>query len=125
MGDIAENTEALKRSWPFSGFFAARGFNNLDQLTRDEYRELLSTEAGVEAKHLFDGRRGAGHTGGQGVPRLDEAMAGLLAYPRDSPIVVEGYAGGGGAGPQHRQSQARADLVRARTSRAPTAEPHR
>ena len=41
MSDVAENTEALKRRWPLSGFFADRGFHNLDQLARDEYRELL------------------------------------------------------------------------------------
>ena len=45
-------------------------------------------------------------------------MAGLLAYPRDSPIVVEGYADGGGPGLEYRQSQARADLVRSYLARA-------
>ena len=125
MEDVAENTEALKRSWPFSGFFADRGFYNLDQLTRDEYRELLGDgrytplRIWVEGDLLFE-------TGGGGritlaesaVARLDEAMAGLLAYPRDSPIVVEGYAAGGGAGLEYRQSQARADLVRSYLARA-------
>jgi len=103
MEDVAENTEALKRSWPFSGFFADRGFYNLDQLTRDEYRGLFRDERytplriWVEGDLLFE-------TGGDdrvtladgAVARLDEAMAGLLDYPRDSPIVVEGYAAGGG-----------------------------
>jgi Asp-tRNA(Asn)/Glu-tRNA(Gln) amidotransferase C subunit/outer membrane protein OmpA-like peptidoglycan-associated protein len=125
MEDVAENTEALKRSWPFSGFFADRGFYNLDQLTRDEYRELFRDDRytplriWVEGDLLFE-------TDGQeritlaasAVARLDEAMAGLLAYPRDSPIVVEGYAAGGGAGLAYRQSQARADLVRSYLARA-------
>ena len=125
MSDIAENTEALKRSWPFSGFFADRGFYNLDQLTRDEYRELFRDDRytplriWVEAKHLFE-TDGAGRVtlADKAVPRLDEAMAGLLAYPRDSPIVVEGYAAGGGAGLEYRQSQVRADLVRSYLARA-------
>ncbi len=126
MSDIAENTEALKRSWPFSGFFTDRGFYNLDQLTRDEYRELLGDDRytplriWVEGDLLFETRGGEGRiTLAEGaVERLDEAMAGLLAYPRDSPIVVEGYAAGGGAGLEYRQSQARADLVRSYLARA-------
>ncbi len=44
-------------------------------------------------------------------------MAGLLDYPRDSPVVVEGYAAGG-PGLAYRRSQARADLVRAHLARA-------
>lgn len=124
MDDVAENTEALKRSWPFSGFFADRGFYNLDQLTRDEYRELFRDDRytplriWVEGDLLFE-------TGGDdrvtladgAVARLDEAMAGLLDYPRDSPIVVEGYAAGR-PGLAYRRSQARADLVRAHLARA-------
>ena len=125
MADIAENTEALKRSWPFSGFFADRGFYNLDQLTRDEYRELLGDDRytplriWVEGDLLFETDGDERITlAASAVARLDEAMAGLLAYPRDSPIVVEGYAAGGGAGLEYRQSQARADLVRSYLARA-------
>lgn len=125
MADIAENTEALKRSWPFSGFFADRGFYNLDQLTRDEYRELFRGDRytplriWVEGDLLFEtDATGRPTLADSAVARLDEAMAGLLAYPRDSPIVVEGYAAGGGAGLEYRQSQARADLVRSYLARA-------
>ena len=125
MEDVAENTEALKRSWPFSGFFADRGFYNLDQLTRDEYRGLFRDDRytplriWVEGDLLFEAGGGGRITLAESaVARLDEAMAGLLAYPRDSPIVVEGYADGGGAGLEYRQSQARADLVRAHLARA-------
>ena len=125
MEDVAENTEALKRSWPFSGFFADRGFYNLDQLTRDEYRELFRDDRytplriWVEGDLLFEtDREGRMTLAESAVARLDEAMAGLLAYPRDSPIVVEGYAAGGGVGLEYRQSQARADLVRSYLARA-------
>ena len=125
MEDVAENTEALKRSWPFSGFFADRGFYNLDQLTRDEYRGLFRDDRytplriWVEGDLLFEAGGGGRITLAESaVARLDEAMAGLLAYPRGSPIVVEGYADGGGAGLEYRQSQARADLVRAHIARA-------
>ena len=124
MEDVAENTEALKRSWPFSGFFADRGFYNLDQLTRDEYRGLFRDDRytplriWVEGDLLFEAGGDDRVTLADGaVARLDEAMAGLLDYPRDSPIVVEGYAGGG-PGLAYRRSQARADLVRAHLARA-------
>ena len=124
MEDVAENTEALKRSWPFSGFFADRGFYNLDQLTRDEYRELFRDDRytplriWVEGRLLFETRGDDRVTLAAGaVARLDEAMAGLLDYPRDSPIVVEGYADGG-SGLAYRRSQARAYLVRAHLARA-------
>ena len=124
MEDVAENTEALKRSWPFSGFFADRGFYNLDQLTRDEYRELFRDDRytplriWVEGDLLFetDGDDRISLAAGA-VARLDEAMAGLLDYPRDSPVVVEGYAAGG-PGLAYRRSQARADLVRSHLARA-------
>ena len=123
MEDVAENTEALKRSWPFSGFFADRGFYNLDQLTSDEYRELFRDDRytplriWVEGDLLFETRRGRITLAENAVARLDEAMASLLAYPRDSPMVVEGYAAGD-PGPAARRSRARADLVRSYLARA-------
>ena len=124
MEDVAENTEALKRSWPFSGFFADRGFYNLDQLTRDEYRELFRDDRytplriWVEGDLLFETRGDERITlADSAIARLDEAMASLLAYPRDSPIVVEGYAAGD-PGPADRRSRARADLVRSYLARA-------
>ncbi|MCY4508617.1 MAG: MlaD family protein [Acidobacteria bacterium] len=129
MARVADNTEALKRNSPFSGFFADRGFYNLDQLTRDEYRELLRDygytplRTWVEAELLFE-------TDGEGrmtltdtaAARLDEAMVELLDYLRDRPIVVEGYAAAHGPGLEYRRSQIRAGLVRSylvRTYRRP------
>ena len=120
MSDLAENTEALKRNWLFSRFFGDRGFYNLDQLTRDEYRELFRDDRYTPLRIWIDGdmlfEPGAG--GGvalapDAVRRLDEAMAELLDYPRDSPLVVEGYAVGGNPGEEFRQAQAHADVVRA------------
>ncbi len=125
MARVAENTEVLKRNWPFSGFYAARGFYNLDQLTRPEYRELRRDygyrrlRRWVEAELLFEtdgeGRMTLADTA---AARLDEAMVGLLDYLRDSPIVVEGYAAARGAGLEYRRSQIRAGLVRSYLIRA-------
>ena len=118
MADVADNTEALKRNWLFRGYFAERGFYNLDELTVDEYRTLLRDDRyaplriWLAADRLFetdpDGgprlRDGAGR-------RIAEAMGELLQYPRSSPIVVEGYATEGGVGRRMLDAHARAEVV--------------
>ena len=115
MADVADNTEALKRNWLFRGYFAERGFYNLDELTVEEYRTLLRDDRyaplriWLAADRLFetdpDGgprlRDGAGR-------RIAEAMGELLQYPRSSPIVVEGYATEGGVGRRMLDAHARA-----------------
>ena len=119
MSDLAENTEALKRNWLFSRFFGERGFYNLDQLTRDEYRELFVDDRYTPLRIWVDGdllfetdAAGEVTLGPDAVRRLDEAMAELLDYPRDSPLVVEGYAVGNNPGEEFRQAQEHADVVR-------------
>ena len=119
MSDLAENTEALKRNWLFSRFFGERGFYNLDQLTRDEYRELFVDDRYTPLRIWVDGgllfeTDAAGEIvlAPDAVRRLDEAMAELLDYPRDSPLVVEGYAVGDNPGAEFRQAQEHADVVR-------------
>lgn len=124
MSDLAENTEALKRNWLFRGFFADRGFFNLNELTLDEYRELLGAEhytplrIWIDAALLFDPDAEAVTLSADAAQRIDEAMGELLRYPRDSPLVVEGYAAGGGPGREFIQAQARADAVRDYLTRA-------
>lgn len=125
MSDLAENTEALKRNWLFRGFFADRGFYNLDELTLDEYRELLGDDRytplriWLEGDLLFETDAEGHATLRAGADRrLDEAMGGLLDYPRDSPLVVEGYATGGGRGQEFMRAQAKADVVRDYLARA-------
>jgi phospholipid/cholesterol/gamma-HCH transport system substrate-binding protein len=98
--DLAEGTEALKRSFLFRGFFRDRGFFDLDTISREAYQEGLlernrtAVRLWIEAAMIFtrsadgiemltdDGRR-----------RLDVTMAQLAQYPRSSPLVIEGYAG--------------------------------
>ena len=120
MADLAENTEAMKRNWLFRGFFSDRGFYNLDEMTRDEYRELLVDDRytplriWLSADVLFDADDENTVTLGDGADRrLEEAMGELLDYPRNSPLVVEGYATAGGPGQQFRQAQERASAVQA------------
>ena len=118
MADVADNTEALKRNWLFRGFFAERGFYNLDELTVDEYRTLLRDERyaplriWLAADRLFetDGDGGLALRDGAG-RRIEEAVGELLQYPRNSPIVVEGYATSGDIGRRMLDALTRAELV--------------
>jgi phospholipid/cholesterol/gamma-HCH transport system substrate-binding protein len=100
MSDLSEGTEALKRNFLFRGFFRDRGFFDLDALTRDAY-EAGALEGGdrtalriwIDAAGLFarsaDGTEQLTEAGKR---RLESAMADLVRYPRDSPLIVEGYA---------------------------------
>lgn len=129
MADMADNTEALKRNWLFRGFFAERGFYNLDELTLDEYRALEADDrytvlrVWIAADRLFEtGPDGALSLRDGALQRIDEAMGELLRYPRNSPLVVEGYATRGADGPRMNDARRRAELVHdhvARTFRRP------
>ena len=118
MADVADNTEALKRNWLFRGFFAERGFYNLDELTVDEYRTLLRDDRyaplriWLAADRLFETDPDGGLALRDGAARrIEEAMGELLQYPRTSPIVVEGYATAGEMGPRMLEALSRAELV--------------
>ena len=118
MSDLAENTEAMKRNWLLRGFFSERGFYNLDEMTVEEYRELLRDERyaplriWLRADVLFETGADGRVTLAEGAEeRIEEAMAELLQYPRNSPLVVEGYATVGGLGQQFRAADARAAAV--------------
>lgn len=99
MSDLAETTEALKRSWLVGSFFRDRGFYDLDSLTVEEYRagtiendKLAPLRVWIEADVLFDKNdQGEERLTDAGRQRLDSAMSDLLRFPRDSPLVVEGY----------------------------------
>lgn len=121
LSDLAENTEALKRNWLFRGFFNDRGFYSLGDLSVDEYRRGVLAEDGrvalrmwVNADGLFERQPdGTDTLTDEGRRRLDLAMAPLLRYPADSPLVIEGYAPAAvSPDVQFLQARARAELVR-------------
>ena len=118
IADLSEGTEALKRNFLFRGFFQERGFFDLDAVSRDAYlagalerSNRTALRVWVDARVLFevapDGRETLTEEGRR---RLDSAMADLVKYPRDSPLVVEGYAESGEAA--YLTSADRAELVR-------------
>jgi phospholipid/cholesterol/gamma-HCH transport system substrate-binding protein len=117
--DLSEGTEALKRNFLFRGFFRDRGFFDLDSVSREAYqagaleKDRTRIRIWVDAGLLF-ARDAAGveRLTDDGRRRLDSAMADLVRYPRDSPLVVEGYASDAGGDPAYLQSVDRAELVR-------------
>lgn len=100
--DLAEGTEALKRNFVFRGFFRSRGFFDLDAISRDAYQAGLlerdnrtAVRIWLDAGVLFDtDADGVEQLTAAGRRRVDSAMAQLVQYPRESPLIVEGYARG-------------------------------
>jgi phospholipid/cholesterol/gamma-HCH transport system substrate-binding protein len=119
MSDLAENTEALKHNWLFRGFFADRGFFNLDAMTVEEYRRLARQgrytplRIWLDASRLFATMPEGDETlTPEGRTRLNSAMAQLIQYPRDSPLVIEGYSTAATADQRFVEAQVRGRLVR-------------
>ena len=119
MGDLADNAEALKRNFLFRGFFNRRGFFDLQDVSVADYRKgTLESDTRkalriwASADVLFQSVDGQERLTDDGRRRLDSAMAPYLRYPRTTPIVVEGYAGGGTSDAQFLLSRSRAQMVR-------------
>lgn len=121
MTDLAENTEALKRSFFFRGFFNNRGYFDLDDVSVVQYRQgALETKdrrvlrIWVSDQVLFEtDAKGEPRLSDSGRARLDSAMSQFVKYPRNSPFVVEGYAAQAAtADERFLLSRRRAQLVR-------------
>jgi phospholipid/cholesterol/gamma-HCH transport system substrate-binding protein len=120
MSDLSEGTEALKRNILFRGFFRDRGFFDLDAITRDAYisgalegDRRVALRVWIDAEGLFSRTAdGIEQLTDAGRRRLDSAMADLTRYPRDSALVVEGYAQVSEGGAANLVSAERATLVR-------------
>lgn len=121
MSDMAENMEALKRSFFFRGFFKKRGYYDLDEITPVDYREGVlnsknrtSKRVWLHASELFaqPEENGVANLTDTGMERLDKAMADFLAYPAGNWLmIVEGYSGTGTRDQQFLRSRARAIAV--------------
>lgn len=120
LADLAENTEALKRSFFFRGFFNKRGYFDLDEISVQQYRQgALETKnrhvlrIWVAATVLFENdANGQERLSGGGRARLDSAMSEFVRYPRNSPFVVEGYSHEATNEQRFLLSRRRAQLVR-------------
>ncbi|MBI4484669.1 MAG: MCE family protein [Acidobacteria bacterium] len=118
--DLAESTEALKRNFLFRGFFRQRGFFDLDTISREAYQsgvlegdERTALRIWIHEDVLFErSADGTEQLTAAGRRRLDSAMADLVRYPRDSPLVIEAYAEGREGEAAYVVSENRAQLVR-------------
>jgi phospholipid/cholesterol/gamma-HCH transport system substrate-binding protein len=120
MADLADSAEALKHNFLFRGFFNRRGYFDLSDISVQQYRAgalessgrvplriwldarvLFSTDAGGQESLTNDGRR-----------RLDSAMSQFVRYPKNSPLVIEGYGQEATGDQRYLLSRGRAMLVR-------------
>jgi phospholipid/cholesterol/gamma-HCH transport system substrate-binding protein len=120
MTDLAENTEALKRSFFFRGYFNRRGYFDLDDITVQAYRQgalaapdRRPLKIWLRADLLFErdaGGRERLSAGGRA--RLDSAMSTFVKYPSSSLFVLEGYSQALTADERFLVSRARAQVVK-------------
>ena len=118
MSDLSDDTEALKHNFLFRGFFNKRGFFDLGSLTAAEYRSpafakgFSKHRVWLEAGSLFArNAKGVEALTPEGKGGLDEAMTELLKFPRNGPLMVEGFAGEGTASQRYLTGRRRAALV--------------
>lgn len=120
LANLAENTEALKHNWFFSGYFKRRGYYSLGDISPEEYRKGAIEQSGrtklriwLDASMLFvtqpDGKRVLAD---EARARLDSAMGDFLKYVGSGPLIVEGYAKDGAVAERFLESRERASLVR-------------
>jgi phospholipid/cholesterol/gamma-HCH transport system substrate-binding protein len=120
VSDLADSTEALKRNFLFRGFFKDRGFYDLDAVSRDAYaagalegKDRTALKIWIAADVLFArDHNGTERLTDAGKRRLDSAMGDLVRYPRDSPLVVEGYSQTAQGGAAYLASTEQATMVR-------------
>ncbi|MCA1559144.1 MAG: MlaD family protein [Acidobacteria bacterium] len=120
MADVADTTEALKRSFFFRGFFNRRGYFDLDDVSVQQYREgaLESRDRKVlriwlSSRVLYEkDANGNERLTDGGRARIDSAMSQFVQYPRTTPFVVEGYAQQPSGDTRFVLSRTRAKLVR-------------
>ncbi len=118
--DLAEGTEALKRNFIFRGFFRTRGFFDLDSISREAYQAGLlerdnrtAVRVWLDAAVLFNqDADGTERLTEGGRRRIDSAMAQLVQYPRDSPLIIEGYARSSDEATAYLSSVSRGTVVR-------------
>jgi phospholipid/cholesterol/gamma-HCH transport system substrate-binding protein len=118
--DLADNMEALKRSFFFRGFFNDRGYFDLDAISPADYRSGVLENGKRKAMRIWlnrdvlfeDGPEGTQLLSQGGRARLDSAMATFIEYLPANPIVVEGYATEGTVDERFRVARQRAGVVR-------------
>ncbi len=121
MSGFAENMDALRHNFLLRGFFNARGYYNLEQISPAEYRSgalaggrrtPVRVWLGTDRVFEPDAEEGALRLSEDGRRRLDAAIAPYLDRVADGVLMVEGLASEGGRDEQFLLSRARAVIVR-------------
>jgi len=118
MSDLADDTEALKHNFLFRGYFNRRGFYDLGGITSSDYSKssfgkgFKRHRIWMEGANLFTrDSKGVESISAEGKLRLDEAMTEILKFPRNGPLMIEGFAGEGMASQQYLLGRRRAVRV--------------
>ncbi len=122
-GNLADDTEALKHEFFFKGFFKKRGYDSLDRLPVDSYRDgkLLKkhpqNRQWISSAQLFEHRLAPDNStitetlSASGRAAI-EAAASQIPDLYTSALIVEGYADPGTPGEMLVQSRQRAIVIR-------------
>jgi phospholipid/cholesterol/gamma-HCH transport system substrate-binding protein len=118
MSDLSDNTEALKHNFFFRGFFKRRGFYDLGALTTAEYEKANFAKGFKKYRVWLDsadlyvlGVDGSETLSANGKLLLDKAMTDALRFPRNGPLMIEGFPGAGSSSQQYLQARQRAMQV--------------
>jgi phospholipid/cholesterol/gamma-HCH transport system substrate-binding protein len=120
MADLADSAEALKHNFLFRGYFNRRGYFDLGEISVQQYRDGALEANGrvplriwLEARVLFTTNADGGESlTDDGRKRLDSAMSQFVHYPKDSPLVIEGYGQEATGDQRYLLSRSRAAHVR-------------
>jgi phospholipid/cholesterol/gamma-HCH transport system substrate-binding protein len=118
MGNLADDTEAIKHNFFLRGFFHRRGFFNLSDVTRTEYvaTEFVkkpTVRVWIPDNGLFTVEAdGTQQLTREGKSLVDENMSDLVPYLPRNPIMVEGYAQTGEPDQRYVLARQRAMAVR-------------
>jgi phospholipid/cholesterol/gamma-HCH transport system substrate-binding protein len=120
MSDLSDDTEALKHNFLFRGYFKRRGFYDLAALTTPEYmspafaKGFKRHRVWLESTVLFSkNEKGVEILSAMGKAGLDQAMTEILKFPRNGPLMLEGFAAEGTTAQQYLLARRRAARVEA------------
>jgi phospholipid/cholesterol/gamma-HCH transport system substrate-binding protein len=117
--NMSEDTEAIKHSFFFKGFFRHRGYYSLSSISPDEYRrnKFFANAKGLRtwftAAALFQpGAHGTEELSGAGRQMLDATVASYGDSVFLHPLVIEGYSEASDQADELARSYRRAIIVR-------------
>ena len=120
MSDLSDDTEALKHNFLFRGFFHSRGFFDLGALTVSDYQSPKFAKGFKQHRLWFESndlfKKDAASVEVltvAGKALLDEGMTAILKFPRNGPLILEGFATAGTLSQQYLTGRRRAVLAQA------------